>query len=112
MSYQAHPSLPGLNLPQHTLPTTALEREALTLVRELDEAGRLNAGHRLIVALVIDLARAVGMSSARGQAAGAAMASKQLMEAMAQLPLLVDAVASDEWSELVAALRGDDAGAA
>lgn len=107
MRSQAAQVLP-LDLPAQHLATTELEREAQSLIRELAEAGRLNSGHRLLVALVIDLARAVGMSSARGQAAGAAMASKQLMEAMAQLPELVDQVGSDDWGDLVAALRGDD----
>lgn len=107
----AIPTLPGLELPAaRSGPVTQLESEARAHIDALRAAGRLNEGHRLLVALVLDLARTVGIGAVTGKAAGVAMASRQLLDAMAQLPALVDEVSSDEWAQVLAALSGGGAG--
>ena len=100
------PMLPGLDglADRRGSGTVALERIALEHVQALADAGRIGAGDRLLVALIIDLARAVGMSSAYGKAAGAAMAARQLLDAMDKLPPLVEEGGADEWAAVVAAL--------
>lgn len=103
------PTLPGLELPTaRSGPMTQLETEARAHIEALRDAGRLGAGHRLLVALVLDLARTVGIGSSTGKAAGVAMASRQLLDAMAQLPALEPETGSDEWGQVVAALSGTD----
>jgi hypothetical protein len=102
--------LPGLDLPdvgRGAAPRLQLVAEAQ--IRALSDAGRLTAGDALLVGLVLDLARAVGIACQNGKAAGAAMAGRQLLDAMEKLPPLVDPGAGerDEWLDVVAALSGD-----
>lgn len=103
-------TLPGLDDVGRNLgPTPRLQLIAEQQIAALNDAGRLDAGHALLVGLVLDLARAVGMACQAGKAAGAAMAGRQLLDAMAQLPPLHDPEDDgDEWRQVVDALAGGD----
>lgn len=102
-------ALPGLDLVGHGAgdrSAPALERLALGYVARLQDDGRLaEPADQLIAAMVVDLARAVGMSARAGKAAGAAMAGRQLLDAIEALRASTAPVAgADEWAEVVAAL--------
>lgn len=100
--------LPGMALEvgSRLRPVTAMEREAIAHIQALADAGRLRTGDRLLVALVLDLSRTIGMGAATGKAAGVAMAARQLLDAMERLPTFTDPEDDNEWREAVAALTG------
>src|SRR5213075_947187 len=92
--------LPGLDDPTPAGGVTELETAARRSLMALDQAGLLEPRHALTMRLVLDLARAVGRSAQKGQAAAAAMAAAQLREAWALLPQPVDGSAGDAFDEL------------
>lgn len=77
-------ALPGLSIPEPE--KTAMEKAAQTYIDSLRESQLLQPHHVLTEQLILELARAIGLSAVKGRAAGMALASKQLMEAMESLP--------------------------
>lgn len=99
--------LPGLTLDSLRTIQTPIEREAVAQLEALNRAGVLNEGHRLVVALILDLCRTIGIGAATGRAAGTAMAARQLLDAMDKLPPLVpEHDPHDDWADVVRALSG------
>lgn len=97
--------LPGLAAPDRG-GVTELERAARRSLAALDSAGLLQENHAVLMQLVLDLARAVGLGAASGRASAAAMAAAQLREAWAMLPTLdMDTGSGDEWDKLAMELR-------
>lgn len=106
---QDQATLPGLDLVGRGAgdrSAPALERLALGYVAELNAGAQLaDPADQLIAAMVVDLARAVGLSARAGKAAGAAMAGRQLLDAIAALrEHTAPADGPDEWAQVVAAL--------
>lgn len=102
---QAVLALPGLEDTQPAGGTTPLETAARRSLAALQASGLLEDRHAVTMQLVLDLARAVGRSAAKGQAAAAAMAAAQLREAWALLPQPDGGTSGDEWDELARDLR-------
>lgn len=81
---ESQPTLPGLD---DAMPaTTAMEKAARMQIQQLRADGMLGPENAITVALVLDLARVVGISCQKGRAAGAALAARQLLDAMEKLP--------------------------
>lgn len=95
---ETQPFLPGM-APLDAGPTP-LEQAARIQLQKLADDGLLNDNHAIAVQLVLDLARAIGVSATRGRASAMALASKELREALALLP----AHDTDEFSTLMAQL--------
>lgn len=96
--------LPGLEDPGEGV--TELETAVRRSLAALDKAGLLQETHALPMQLVMDLARAVGLSTRAGRASAAAMAAAQLREAWLLLPELdMNTGKVDEWDKLAADLR-------
>lgn len=70
--------LPGLEL--GSPPATAVESAARTYLDRLEAAGTIGPDHAVIREAILTLAASLGRSSARGQSAAAALASKELRE--------------------------------
>ena len=100
--------LPGLVVSGPEIPLVAAAARHLDYLRK---AGLLSAEHELTGQLVLDLARVVGISTHSGKAAGAAMAARQLLDAIATLPAHEPEI-TDPWAELQAVLAnaGSDDG--
>lgn len=81
---ETQPTLPGMapGRPDRT----ATEVAAQSILDRLRNEGQLKAEHALIAQLVLDLARAVGISADKGRASGVALAARELREAIALLP--------------------------
>lgn len=91
--------LPGLERPER--PTGFMEQEATAHIAALRAAGRIDDGHRLLVAMILSQARSADIGM--GKIAGS-HAAKLMFEAMDQLPPLTPDTGSDEWAQVVAAL--------
>lgn len=65
---------------------TPLETAAHVMLEQLRADELLKPQHALVVQLVLDLARAIGLSATKGRAAAMALAAKELREALALLP--------------------------
>lgn len=94
----SQPFLPGM-APLDPGPSP-LEQAARIQIKNLADRNLLNDDHAIAVQLVLDLARAIGVSATRGRASAMALAAKELREALALLPADTD----DEFSALMAAL--------
>lgn len=91
---ESQPTLPGLDSPRPD--ATPMEQAARDTITRLRDEGRLTDQHQVPAQLVIDLARAVGISAEAGKAAGMAMAARELREALLLLPQTVN----DEFGNL------------
>lgn len=78
------PFLPGMASLEPA--ATPMERAARLQIASLRDRGMLTADHAIVVQLVLDLARAIGLSAGKGRASALAMAAKELREAVALLP--------------------------
>lgn len=81
---ESSPFLPGLGDLEPA--ATAMEVAARKQLERLAADGMIDESHAIVVQLVLDLARAVGLSTNKGRAAGAALAARQLMDALDRLP--------------------------
>lgn len=88
MTADLSPFLPGMEALSPA--PTAMETAARVMLAHLNEQGLLGPQHALQVQLVMDLARAIGISAQKGRAAGMALASRELREAFALLPQSTD----------------------
>lgn len=96
---QTQPPLPGM---ADLAPAeTPLEVAARLQIEDLRSRGLLDQSHAITVQLVLDLARVVGLSAAKGKAAGAALAARQLQDAVAALP----SARADSFEQLSSKLR-------
>ena len=84
---------------------TKLETAAHQMLQQLHQDGVIDDSHVLIEQVIVDLARAVGISAQQGKAAGMAMAAKELREYLLLLPKTGD----DAFKEFMAELTGGDA---
>lgn len=106
---EAAPTLPGLErLRTSDATSPRLELLAVAYVAQLEADGQLaDPADALVAAMVVDLARALGMSARTGKAAGAAMAGRQLLDAIVDLRDRVRPAGVDEWAQVVEALSAD-----
>lgn len=80
---------------------TPMEAAARRQLAQLRADGKLTDQHIIVEQLVLDLARAIGESAAKGRAAGVALAARELREALELLPHTVN----DEFAELAEKMR-------
>lgn len=100
--YESNPLLPLEDFLIQTTAKPALQVAAEKYVSFLQDEGLLTEAHVLTVQLVLDLARACGLSASKGRASGMALASKELREALELLP---KPEATDEFSEMMKAMQ-------
>lgn len=89
MGDESTPVLPGLG--GAGTPSNRLGQAATELIQTLRDQQLIEPHHVLTIQLVEDLAVVAGKAAAKGQAAAMAMATKELREAMALLPVPADA---------------------
>ena len=89
--------LPGFEPPAGTV--SKLEQRCAQHIAMLQHKGLLKDHHQVMAQLVMDLAHAVAASAQAGKAAGTALATKPLMEALDRLPAPVDKDAFAEMME-------------
>lgn len=97
----SQPTLPGLAQPAPS--ASQLELAAHRQLQALSERGLLTDAHAITAQLVRDLAAVIGQSCRTGKAAAAALASKQLLDALALLPPLP--VEGDPFDQLLRSLE-------
>ncbi|MEZ2371045.1 hypothetical protein [Arthrobacter sp. RCC_34] len=85
MADEMTPALPGLGPIQPE--ASRLERALDQHIRELNDADLMTSESWVWANLVMDLARAIASSAAKGRASGAALATKPLIEAFDRLPV-------------------------
>lgn len=100
------PFLPGMSDVAPAL--TGMERAARVMLGRLDAQNLLDDGHALTVQLILDLSAVIGRAALKGQAAGMALASRELREAIALLPT----AGNDAWEQMMRDMRGEPTPAA
>ena len=104
------PSLPGLTLGSSGTTPSELETAARATIQALDEGGLLEPRHALTVQLILGLSRSLGRDMAMGKITVAmSQATRQLLDAIATLPVPTGAPADDAWDALASALANADA---
>lgn len=78
------PMLPGFEAPATAM--TKLETRCAQHIEMLQTLGLLKDSDQVMAQLVMDLAHAVALSAQAGKAAGTALATKPLMDALDRLP--------------------------
>lgn len=91
------PPLPGLDAVD--IPASPAETAAHRLLTWYNAQGLLTEQHVLLCQMILDLARAMGISATKGRAAGTALAAKQLLDALDRLP-----AGGDEFAKIMAEL--------
>lgn len=101
------PTLFGAGPPTQAPGVMRAEVEAT--IKALDALGLLDDRHRAVCQLARQLADVVEAGTRSGKAAAAAMAARELRETLAALPE-PEETTTDEWDELVAAMRAAEEG--
>lgn len=96
------PFLPGM-APLDAGPSP-LEQAARLQIKHMRDRNLLTHEHAIAVQLVLDLARAIGVSATRGRASAMALAARELREAL----LLLPAGDTDEFAELMKQLESQN----
>jgi len=84
MMPESAPMLPGFEVPATRM--TPLETRCAQHIKMLQDTGLLQDQDQVMAQLVMDLAHAVALSAMAGKAAGTALATKPLMDALDRLP--------------------------